>query len=218
RDIHVRSRRPDQARGPGVAGLRLQVAVAHAAADDALVAVAAVVVVLARLFGIAAVEVGDRGFVVARPGEHVMQVGRAERGAVGAAYEQAVGRAPLHAGAPGEPVRVAAGEAVLVEAAGHAQVERLVQRHAQLAGQRPAVAAAGTVGVLPAVVVVLGRQRIGLEVVGLAADLGGRGKPGRAAGQGEQLGVGQGERRGLVVRLGVVGGAGENTVVLGAGE
>src|SRR3546814_10898950 len=66
---------------------------------------------------------------------------------------------PFQSGAVGQLAGLVAGEAVLVIAAGETEIQRLQQRQAQLAGSGPAIAAAVAVGILPAVVVVLGGER-----------------------------------------------------------
>ncbi len=214
RQVEAGGRRPDEACAPRGAGFRVELAVAAAAADHVALVVGAVIGVV----GTAAVQIFGRGLVVARAGEHVVQVGRAEGGAVGAAHQQAVDGTPLQAAAPGRLADGMAGVAVLVVAAGHAQVQRVVQRQAQLGGGRPAVARTLAVRILPAVVVVLGRQRIGIQSVGLLAHFHGRGEAGITAGQAEQRTIGQGQGRGLGARLRRVGRACGDRLVLGAGQ
>ena len=214
RQVQPHRRRPHEASAPRGAGFRIQPAVALAGADQVLFVVRAVIATVHR----AGVIVVGTGFVVARAGIHVMQVRRAEGGAVGAAHQQGLDRAPFQATAPGRLADRVARVAVLVEAAGHAEVERVVQRQAQLGGGRPAVAAAVAVRVFPAVVVVLRRQRVRIQRVGLVAELGRRREAGLAARQLEQLAVGQGQRGGIGARLRRIGGARGDRVVLAAAQ
>ena len=93
-----------------------------------------------------------------------------------------------------------------------------MQRQAQLGRGRPAVAAAVTVRILPAVVVVLRRQRIGIKRVGLIAELGRRREAGLAARQLEQLAVGQGQRGGIGTRLRGIGRTCSDRIVLAAAQ
>ncbi|MOA06287.1 hypothetical protein D3C78_1259180 [compost metagenome] len=147
-----------------------------------------------------------------------MQIRRTERGAVRAAHQQRVDRTPFQAAAPGCLADGVARIAVLVVTAGHAQVDRFMQRHAQLGGRRPAVARALAVRILPAVVVIAGRQRVRVERVGLLAHFHRRGKAGIATGQGEQRTIGQRQRRRLGAQLRRIGGACGDRIVLGAGQ
>ncbi len=214
RQVQADRRRPDEACTPRGAGFRIELAVAGAAADQVVLVVGTV----GGIVGAAAVQVHCAGLVVARAGEHVVEVRRTERGAVRTTHQQGVDRAPFQATAPGRLADGVAGIAVLVVAAGHTQVDRLVQRHAQLRSGRPAVARALAVRILPAVVVVLGRQRIGIERVRLLAHFHGRGEAGITARQAEQRGIGQRERSRLGARLRGVGGARRDRIVLGAGQ
>ena len=212
RQVEPACRRPHDAGRPRFAGFRIQVLVALATADDAFAAVVAVIERQVTLFFRATPVIGRGGFVIAGPGEHVVQVRRAECRAVGATYQQAVEGTPFKAGAPRELGRFTAREVVAVVAARHADVEGRQHRHAQFAGHGPAAAAALARGVLPAVVVVLGGQRVGLDVVTLVADFGGRGEADRAARHVEQVGLGQRQRKCLRRRLRMVGGVGEDAV------
>src|SRR3546814_899599 len=150
-----------------------------------------------RLFGGAAVVVDAAAVDGTLAGVQVVQLRRAECGAVGSADQQRVDGPPFQAAAVGELALGAPGIAVLVIATGHAQVQAVQHRHAQFAGDRPAVAAAVAVLVLPAPVVegVAGGPRVSVQVVALVAEFGRRGNARRAAAQLEEVRIGHRERQ-----------------------
>src|SRR5690606_23521408 len=161
----------------------------------------------AGLGGAAVVVVGgEAGAEVVLAGEQVVHVGGAEAGAVGAAHQQRVERTPFQAGAPGELARILVGVAVAVVTAGEARLQRGQQRQAQLARRAPAVAVAAAVAIARAVVGVFGqRQRVGVDLVGLAAVFQRAGEAGIAGRHREQGRRGGGEAEVVVLRFGLPG-------------
>ena len=93
--------------------------------DDADVRERAIADLLVGFLGAAQVVVVAAGFHVARAGEHVVQVGRAEAGAVIAAHQQRVERPEFEAEVVGELADVVAGEVIAVVTAGGAELEHL---------------------------------------------------------------------------------------------
>ena len=222
REVEIRVRRPHESGRERLAGLVVQVLVARARVAHAFAVAEAAALVVADGGGlgiVAAAEVVDlAGPEIVVAGEQVVQVRRAEAGAVGTADQQAVDRPPFQAEAIGELAGRFLRVAVLVVAAGHAQGQRLEHRHAEFAGDAPVAAVAVAVAVARAVVVVGQRERIRVDVVGLGTVFDVAGEADRARRQFEHGGVVDGEGKRVAARGRLEHRIGGDAVVLGLGQ
>ncbi|MNN25614.1 hypothetical protein D3C81_1390940 [compost metagenome] len=110
--------------------------------DNALARIGAVADILVRLLGAAAIVVVARRVGVARPREDIVQVRRAEAGAIGAAEHQGLDRAIFQTEIVGELAEALVRELVVIIATGRAELEVAEQRRAQLIADAPVVAVA----------------------------------------------------------------------------
>ena len=191
----------------------MQVAIAGPVHDDAGPRIAAVADIFIGLFDPAKIIIVNAALDVPWAREDIVKIWRAEGCAIGGAEEQAVRRAHLQSAIIGKLANVAARKAETVIAASAGDGHEIEQGNAKFAANRGVAPLAFTVAVLPAVIIVGERERIGAEVITLLAIFSDRREADRSGGELEQFAVGQRRLQIVGPAVRTIDGVGRNAVI-----
>ena len=190
RKLETRGRGEDKTGGESAAGFRLQVAVAGAVDHHSAARIAAIADIFIGFFGAAQIIVIDAARHITGASENIMQIGCAERRAIGGTQQHHIVRSHFNAAIIGEFANIAPGKTKGVITPGTCDRQEIEKRHTHFTADSGMAAFARTVTVLPAEIIVGKCKRIGVKIITLLPIFGDGCKSDRSGWQLEQFGVG----------------------------